>query len=70
MGREILAGYSKEDIWNLDEIGCFWKALSTKGFCEKAHQCKAHQCKGRKKSKLQVTVAFIVNAAGDEEKKS
>ena len=60
---EILSGYSKADIWNLDETGCFWKALPTKGFCEKAQQCK-----GGKKSKLRVTVAFIVNAAGDKEK--
>ena len=28
----ILQGYSAEDIWNLDETGCFWRALPDKGF--------------------------------------
>ena len=44
---EIFSGYSKAEIWNLDETGCFWKALPTKGFAQKAQQCK-----GGKKSKL------------------
>lgn len=29
---DILQGYSAEDIWNLDETGCFWRALPDKGF--------------------------------------
>ena len=60
---DMLSCYSKADIWNLDETGCFWKALPTKGFGQKAQQCK-----GGNNSKLQVIVAFIVNAA-DEKKK-
>ena len=60
---EVLSGYSKAEIWNLDETGCFWKALPTKGFAQKAQQCK-----GGKKSKVRVTVTFIVNAAGEIEK--
>ena len=24
---ELLQGYSAENIWNLDETGCFWHAL-------------------------------------------
>ena len=28
----ILAGYKEEDIWNLDETGCVWKALPDHGF--------------------------------------
>ena len=28
---EILQGYKAEDIWNVDETGCFWKALPDKG---------------------------------------
>lgn len=32
---EILSGYSKADIWNLDETSCFWKALPTKGFLDR-----------------------------------
>ena len=29
---ELLQGYSKENIWNMDETGCFSKALPDKGF--------------------------------------
>ena len=28
---EPIRGYSKEDIWNMDETGCFFKALPDKG---------------------------------------
>ena len=59
---EILKGYSKEYIYNFDETGCFWRSLHDKGFGEKGNKCK-----GRKKSKLKVTVAFMVIAAGDKE---
>ena len=59
---EILRGYAKEDIYNLDETGCFWKALPDKGFAQKGMQCK-----GGKKSKQRFTVAFLVNAAGEKE---
>ena len=51
---ELVQGYSKEDIWNMDETGCFWKALPDKGF-----GMKGKQCKGGKKSKQRVTVAFL-----------
>ena len=37
---EILEGYTKEDIYNLDETGCFWRALSTCGFGVKGKECK------------------------------
>ena len=53
---EILSGYSKPDIWNLDETGCFWKALPTKGFGQKAQQCK-----GGKQSNSQVTYTKLDN---------
>ena len=32
---ELLAGYSAENVWNLDEIGCFWRALPGYGFGKK-----------------------------------
>ena len=57
---EILNGYAKEDIYNLDETGCFWRSLPDKGFGEKG-------CKGGKKSKHRVTVTFLVSAAGEKE---
>lgn len=59
---EILEGYDKEDVYNLDETGCFWRALPTSGFGEKGKKCK-----GGKKSKLKFTIAFLVNAAGEKE---
>ena len=60
---EILRGYAKEDIYNLDETGSFWRALPDRGFGKK---CK--QCKGGKRSKERITVALITHAAGGKEK--
>ena len=37
---EILNGYAKEDIYNLDETGCFWRALPVKGLVKKAKNVK------------------------------
>ena len=37
---ELVRGYSAENIWNLDETGCFWCALPEHGFGEKGSQCK------------------------------
>ena len=59
---EIVHGYSKEDIWNLNETGIFWQALPDRGFSEKGKQCKCG-----KKSKQRITVAFIVTATGKKE---
>ena len=59
---EILNGYELDDIYNLDETGCFWRSLPDQGFGEKGKQGK-----GGKKSKSRVTVAFIVNAKGEKE---
>ena len=60
---EIVKGYAKEDIWNIDEMGVFWQALSARGFGQKGKHCY-----GGKKSKEQVTVAFFVSVAGTKEK--
>ena len=46
----------------LDETGCFWQSLPDKGFGEKGKKCK-----GGKRSKLRVTVAFIVSTGGQKE---
>ena len=56
---EILRGYDKKNVYNLDETGCFWKALSQQGFAEKGKQCR-----GGKKNKQCFMIAFMVNAAG------
>ena len=57
---DILQGYSVKDIWNLDETGCFWRALPDKGLNQRAKACK-----DGKQSKQRITVTFIVNADGD-----
>ena len=59
---EILKGYEAKDIWNLDETGCFWRALPNKGLGKFKGECK-----GGEKSKHRVTIAFFVNAAGESE---
>ena len=59
--RELCKGYHLKDIWNMDESGCFFKALPSKGL---AH--KGKKCKGGKKSKQRMTVAFFVSADGDK----
>ena len=57
---EILEGYASKGIWNMDETACLWRALPEKGLGKACHRWK--------KSKLIVTVAFFVNAAGNKEK--
>ena len=37
---EIVEGYKAEDIWNMDESGCFWKALPDKGLARKENHAK------------------------------
>ncbi len=59
---ELVHGYSAENIWNLDETGCFWRALPEYGFGKKGSQCK-----GGKKAKQRFTICFIANAAGGKE---
>ena len=59
--NELIEGYSLENIWNMDESGCFFKALPDKGLVEKGKQAKSG-----KKSKQRLTVAFFVNAAGEK----
>ena len=56
---EICRGYKLEDIWNMDESGCFFRALPDRCLSEKGRRCK-----GGKHSKVRMTVAFIVSATG------
>ena len=57
--QKLTAGYSLENIWNMDESGCFFKALPDKGLLGKGKQAK-----GGKKLKQRFSIAFLVNAAG------
>ena len=60
---EFVKAYSKDDIWNMDETGLFFRALPERGFAQKSQSCK-----GGKKSKQRVTIALFVSAAGHKEK--
>ena len=57
---EIVQGYSKDNIWNMDETGLFFHALADRGFAPKCRSCK-----GGKKSKQSVTIAL---SSGHKEK--
>ena len=59
---ELLHGFRKEDIWNFDDTGCFWKALPDRAFGQKGKECK-----GGKNCKQRLTVALMANAAGETE---
>ena len=60
---EIVAGYARDDIWNIDETGLLWKALPDLGF-----GVKGKECRGGRKSKQRFTVAFFVTASGKKER--
>ena len=63
--QELTTRYSLENIWNMNESGCFFKALHDKGLVERGKQAK-----GGKKSKLRFKIAFFVNAAGEKVEES
>ena len=60
--RELVRGWKAENIWNIDETGCFWKGLP-----EVSLNKKGSRCSGGKQSKQRNTWAFFVNAAGGKE---
>ena len=59
----ILAGYSPQDILNMDETGKFYHTSPNKSLSEAAKQCR-----GGKQSKERITCAFFVNTTGGKEK--
>ena len=58
---ELTAEYELKDIWNMDELGLFFKALPEKGLVQKSKKCK-----GGKKSKQRFTAAFFLAANGSK----
>ena len=58
----VISHYSKDDI--IIESGFFWQALPDTGFGQKGKQCH-----GGKNSKMRLTVALFVSAAGKKEMK-
>ena len=61
--ESITSRYEMQNIWNMDETGCFYRAFPDKGLSEKAKKCK-----GGKKSKKRLTAAFFVSATGERRK--
>ena len=59
--QELTEGYSSENIWNMDESGCFFKALPDAGLVQKGKRAK-----GGKKSKQRFEIAFFVSVAGQK----
>ena len=57
--KELCKGYDQRDILNIDESGCFFKALPAKGLAQKGKKTK-----GGKNSKQRITVAFFISADG------
>ena len=60
--NKLTEGYSLNNIWNMDESGCFFKSLPDKGLVEKGKQAK-----GGNKLKQRLTVPFFLNAAGEKD---
>ena len=58
---ELTAEYELKGIWNMDELGLFFKALPEKGLVQKSKKCN-----GGKKSKQRFTAAFFVAADGSK----
>ena len=52
--QDLTEGYSLENIWNMDESGCFFKALPDEGLVQKGKQAT-----GGKKSKQRFTIVFF-----------
>ena len=53
---ELTSGYELRTIWNMDELGLFFKALPEKDLVEKS------RCKGGKKSRQFLTAAFFCSS--------
>ena len=45
--KELCKGYDHRDILNMDESGCFFKALPSKGLAQKGKKSKGEKCLSR-----------------------
>ena len=45
--KELCKGYDQRDIWNMDESGCFFKALSAKGLAQKGKKPRVDKSQSR-----------------------
>ena len=58
---ELTSGYKSRNIWKMDEMVLFFKALPKKDLAEKLRICK-----GGRKSKQRLTATFFVAANGSK----
>jgi len=61
---DVLAGYSSSDIFNVDEMGLFFKCLP-----DKTLMLKGKECLGGKYGKEQITIMVGANISGTEKLK-
>jgi len=47
----LIQGYELDNIWNKDEVGCFYRAFLSRTLAEKVKKCR-----GGEKSKEHLTV--------------
>jgi hypothetical protein len=59
----LVKGYQERDIYNMDESGLFWRALSDKTLAPTSKECA-----GGKRSKERITVSLCCNMIGEFEK--
>ena len=59
---EIVQGYEKDDIWNMDETGLLWRALPDKGFGQNPSSAKEG------KNETAANRCIFVTASGRKEK--
>lgn len=62
--RDIINGYSPDDIYNADETGVFYQTLPNKTMA-----FKNDSCKGGKQSKVRITALLCCNATGSHKLK-
>lgn len=62
--RDVMSGYSPDDVYNADETGVFYQLLPNKTMCYKDDTCK-----GGKHSKVRITALFCCNASGTHKMK-
>ncbi|CAF1689440.1 unnamed protein product, partial [Adineta ricciae] len=60
----IIEGFDKNDIFNADETGLFYRALPDRSLV-----LKKEECKGGKKSKERLTILLCTNWSGTEKLK-
>ena len=58
--NKLIEDCSLENIWNMDESGCFFKALPDKGLVEKGKQAK-----DGKKTGTTINCRFFANVAAE-----